>query len=769
MSKFSFTLFLWIGTLATAWSQNATLTGTATDADTGEPLIAATISAGDIGTVTNFDGSYELSLPAGQYAIKLSYVGYDPASITVELQENENRILNFSLKEEATMLQTATVTSGKFEKPLSEVTVSLEVLRPGLIQNTSKATIDEALEKIPGVTILDGQANIRGGSGYSQGAGSRVLLLVDDVPILTADAGFPNWDDVPVENIAQVEVVKGAASALYGSSALNGIINVRTAYPKSEPQTEGAIFYTHYMKPEDKNLAWWDTAGVQPRTMVASLSHRRKIGSKFDLVVGGFYQNEESFNQDTYNNYGRFNFSTKYRVTDRLSIGLNGNLNRGESGNFFYWITDTIPYIGVPSTVNRRERTRYNIDPNITYYDNANNRHRFLSRFYNVDNDNDNGQANSSQMYYAEYQFQRQMQSADLVLTSGLVASGTAIDAELYGDTTFTSRNFAAYLQLDKTFFDRLNVSAGFRYEDNLLENPGFEYPSGNRIDTVPPSNERESKPVFRLGLNYRLAKATYLRGSWGQGYRFPTVAEKFIVTNVGFFDILPNPTLNSETGWSAELAIKQGFKLGEFQGFVDVAAFTSRYFDMMEFNLISAGFRSVNIGNTEISGFEITAAGEGQLGEVELALLTGYTYVDPRFVEFDTTKVPAGEMSTQGQINSQNSSSDEDVLKYRSRHLFKFDLEANYKKAFLGTEIFYNSQQEAVDAAFLLIINGLQRFRDRHRDGATVFNLRGGYRFSDQLKLSILFNNILNQEYASRPGLLNAPRSLTARVDFKF
>ena len=224
-----------------------------------------------------------------------------------------------------------------------------------------------------------------------------------------------------------------------------------------------------------------------------------------------------------------------------------------------------------------------------------------------------------------------------------------------------------------------------------------------------------------------------------------------------------------SETGWSAELGIKQGFKLGAFQGFVDFAAFTSRYFDMMEFNLVSSGFRSVNIGNTEISGFEITAAGKGQLGEVELALLTGYTYVDPRFVEFDTTKVPAGEISTQGQINSQNSSSDEDVLKYRSRHLFKFDLEANYKKAFLGTEIFYNSQQEAVDAAFLLIINGLQQFRERNKNGATVFNLRGGYRFSDQLKVSILCNNILNEEYASRPGLMNAPRNLTARVDFKF
>jgi iron complex outermembrane receptor protein len=768
MSKIFSFLIIFSSIVVGSSAQNALLSGRATDADTGEPLIAATVKAGATGTVTNYDGGFQLNLAPGTYEVVLSYVGYQDASTSITLQAGEERILNFAVKEEATVLETATVTSGKYQKPLSEVTVSLEVLKPSLIQNTSKATIDQAIEKIPGVTIIDGQANIRGGSGYSQGAGSRVLLLVDDIPILQADAGFPNWDDVPVENIAQVEIVKGAASALYGSSALNGIINVRTAYPKAKPETEGAVFYTHYFEPEDKRLVWWDTAGVSPRTLVAQLAHRRKIG-KLDLVVGGYYLNEESYNQDTYKKFGRFNFSTRYRVTDRLSIGLSGNFNQGKTGSFFYWTSDTSAYIGVPSTINERERLRYNIDPTLTYYDKANNRHRILSRFYNVDNDNDNNQSNSSDLYYAEYQFQRQMSDIDLILTAGLVASGTSIDAELYGDTTFTSRNFAGYLQLDKKFFNRLNLSAGFRYENNLLKNPGFTYETGNDIETVEPSDEEESKPVFRFGANYRLAKATFLRASWGQGYRFPTVAEKYIVTNAGFFDVLPNPTLNSETGWSAEFGIKQGFAIASFKGFLDASVFTSRYFDMMEFNLVSGGFRSVNIGDAKISGFELTAAGQGDIGDVSLSLLTGYTFVDPRFVEFDTTRIPAGQEGTQGQINAVNSSSDENLLKYRSQHLFKLDLQADYKGAFVGTEVFYNSQLEAIDAAFLLIIRGLQDFREEHDNGFTVFNLRAGYRFSEHLKLSLLMNNLLNEEFAARPGLLNAPRNLTARLDFSF
>ena len=212
--------------------QLATLTGQITDNATQEPLIAATIQIGQKGTLTDFDGNYSITINEGTHQLTVRYVGYETTTQTIELKAGENLSINLGLEPQTNLLQTATVTTGKFDKPLGEVTVSLEVLQPDLIQSTNKPALDDALQKVPGVTVIDGQANIRGGSGFSQGAGSRVLLLVDDIPILNADAGFPNWDDVPVESIEQIEVVKGAASALYGSAALNGIVNVRTTFPK---------------------------------------------------------------------------------------------------------------------------------------------------------------------------------------------------------------------------------------------------------------------------------------------------------------------------------------------------------------------------------------------------------------------------------------------------------------------------------------------------------------------------------------------------------
>lgn len=756
-------VFAFLLSFQSIFAQNALIKGQVSDSKTGEPLIGATVQVKEIGTITDLDGNYELNLPAGQHYIEFRYLSYETVVQNIRLQAGQSQELNQGLQPEATILETATVTSGKHEKALSEVTVSLEVLKPSLIASTGKLSLDDALEKIPGITIIDGQANIRGGSGYSQGAGSRVLLMVDDVPILQADAGFPNWDDIPIENIAQVEVLKGAASALYGSSAMNGIINVRTAYPTAKPTTEGAVYYTHFFSPADSSFKWWEGEAA-PFTVGAQLTHRRKI-NKLDLVLGGYYVNEQSYEQDVTKEYGRFNFNTLYRITDRFSVGLNGNFNQGTSSSFFYWVDAATPYIGNPTTLSNRKRLRYNIDPHITIYDKANNKHRILGRFYNVDNDNDNNQSNFSDLYYGEYQFQRQFKDIDLVLTTGVVATFSQVEAELYGDTTFSSRNLAAYLQLDHKLFEKLNLSGGFRYENNLLQNPGFVYEKG----TVLPSDERESKPVLRLGMNYELASFTFLRASWGQGYRFPTVAEKFIVTNAGFFDVLPNPELRSETGWTGEIGIKQGFGVGSFKGFFDFAAFISRYQDMIEFNLVGGDFRATNIGDTEMQGIDISIAGKGELLGLPTTLLAGYTYVDPRFKEFEDTPIVAGETGTQGQINAQNSSSDDNILKYRSRHIVKLDIETNIKGGFVGVESFYNSHLEAIDAAFILIIKGLSQFREGNNKGYTVLNFRAGYRFSDSVKMSLLLNNAANTIYSARPGLMAAPRNLTARVDFKF
>lgn len=748
-------------------AQKATLTGKITDLETGEPLIGATVQTGSKGTVADEDGNYSLILDAGSYTLEISFIGYKIFRQQIELRANETTTLNATLSTETNLLNTTTVTSGKYEKPLSEVTVSLDVLQPRLIENTAKVTIDEALDKIPGVNVIDGQANIRGGSGYSYGAGSRVLLLVDDVPILQADAGFPNWDDVPIENIEQLEVVKGAASALYGSSALNGIINVRTAVPKAEPETRVSTFYNAYFSPKDERLKWWDSA---PYTAGASLSHRRKF-KKLDLVLGGYYLNEESYNKNTFKKFGRFNFTTNYRISDRFTIGINANFNKGESGSFFYWISDTMAYIGTPSSITSRERFRYNIDPHITYFDKAGNRHKFLGRYYYVDNNNSSNQSNQSDILYGEYQFQRRFVNADFVVTAGVVGMRTNVSAELYGDTTFISKNLATYVQLEKRFWKRWNVSAGFRYENNVLENPGFDYQLGNETKAVAASEDKESKPVIRFGVNYQAADFTFLRASWGQGYRYPTIAESYIFTDAGGFFVAPSPGLGSETGWTTEFGVKQGFKISSFEGFFDATLFWSRYQDMIEFNLIQFPyFSAVNIGDTDIKGFEVSLMGRGKIGTIPLSILTGYTSIDPKYVEFDTTPRDPNKPITQGQINAGSSSSTENVLKYRPRHSFKLDLEVEFGGLSLGVETFYNSNVEAVDRLFeAFLIKGLKTFRQQHNKGYVLNNFRAAYNFTNSLKLTAVLGNAFNEVYSQRPGLLEAPRNLTVRVDYKF
>ena len=193
---------------------------------------------------------------------------------SIILEADQTITLDFLLSETVNLLQTATVSTGKYEKPLGEATVSLEVLKSDLIESTNAISLDQALEKIPGVNLVGGQANIRGGSGFSYGAGSRVLLLVNDLPALQADAGTSNWGDLPVENIEQVEVIKGAASALYGSAAMNGLINVRTGYARAQPETKISVFGGIYDAPKDVTKKWWDDTRYEAGVLFV---HKQRI------------------------------------------------------------------------------------------------------------------------------------------------------------------------------------------------------------------------------------------------------------------------------------------------------------------------------------------------------------------------------------------------------------------------------------------------------------------------------------------------------------
>ena len=134
-------------------------------------------------------------------------------------------------------------------------------------------------------------------AGY--GAGTRVQVLVDDMPLISGDAGQAQWSLISTENINQVEIIKGASSALYGSSALNGVINIRTAYPTDKPETKINFHTGIYHDAKRQSLNWW---GDEHRNIKGlDFLHKQKIGN-LDLVVGGFILDDDGYRYDEVTN-----------------------------------------------------------------------------------------------------------------------------------------------------------------------------------------------------------------------------------------------------------------------------------------------------------------------------------------------------------------------------------------------------------------------------------------------------------------------------------
>lgn len=723
------------------------IVGRVSDRETGTPLVGATVQVGTASTVCGHDGTFQMTLLPGTYPFRISYVGYESQSLTLHLLPSQDTTLDIRLLVSPLLLETATVTSGRYERPLGETTVSLEILKPTFVEHVNAVTIDDALNRLPGVNMVDGQANIRGGSGYSYGAGSRVLLLVDDIPALQADAGFPNWGDMPVENLEQVEVMKGAGSALYGSAALNGVIHVRTAFAKSTPYTRLNTFYTAWMAPDDADRKWWDHA---PSRYGLQFTHRQKIG-RLDVSGSMVYQNAQSYLKDTYNEHGRITLGTRYRLTDRLVAGLNTNLNKGTSQDFFIWANDqegAFTGSGGSTNLSSSRKFRYFLDPYIHYYDKHGNRHKLLGRIHGINNDNNLDQSNRSHLIYTEYQFQRHLTGLNLALTAGVLGTWSRVDAELYGDTVFTSRNAAGYLQVEQKPADWLTLTAGWRFEYNHIQTP-----DSILGQFIPKALNEEKRPIWRLGANAKVAPFTYLRASWGQGYRFPTIAEKFINTVFGGFQVVPNVSLRSETGWSAEIGMKQGVRWGHWNGFLDLAVFWTEYQDMMEFTMvILPRFQSQNVGNTIIQGIELTWAGQGTVFGKPMSMMAGLMHLRPRYADF-----------TEQVRNS--SSSEKNILKYRFTESAKADVEMPLDARWMaGLSYQYYSHMEAIDAIFQ-IIPGVKSFRDANDRGFHVFDARLGFQWTRHVETWLILKNAFNEAYTLRPAMMEAPRNVTFRL----
>jgi iron complex outermembrane receptor protein len=136
-----------------------------------------------IGALSDEQGKYELEVPSGNCRLICRFTGMVTDTLTVQIIPNQTVTVDITLEFFIKEIKQVEIKVGKFDKPIEEQTVTMVVIKPELIENKITRSIETALDQTPGLNILDGEPQIRGGSGFTFGVGSKVAIIVDDIPI----------------------------------------------------------------------------------------------------------------------------------------------------------------------------------------------------------------------------------------------------------------------------------------------------------------------------------------------------------------------------------------------------------------------------------------------------------------------------------------------------------------------------------------------------------------------------------------------------------
>jgi iron complex outermembrane receptor protein len=770
--------------------------GVVSDENKNTPLsdVAIQVKGTTTGTLSDMDGKYELNLPYGTHAVEFRYTGYGSRTIVVTSLDGKAKQHDVLMTDESTELDIVVVTTDKYEKKLGSEVVTMEVLKAGVITQ-SNAKMDEALNKVPGVNMLGKSISIRGGSGFSDATGNRVLALLDDMPIISPENGGIVWEMIPIEALEQVEIIKGSTSAQYGASALNGVLNLRTITPKKEAVNKLLLNYGFYDQPRQRTWNWWwkaqrvnlngDTVErVKPRMFGGGQFVHSKLYGDFGVVLAASYLQDMGFRQ--HNDYKRARLSAKLRYVPHkkpnFTVGLNMNFFHQTAKDFF--ASQGIAYrMYMPTEVVNVQQRSFNIDPYLNYYNDKGDRHSLKFRLYNTMYNSTTGDSTKNMQYYLDYTYSKRFDKLDLVITTGANGHYTTVIGKTFGDlvadikslTTFNTRdiiNVSGFIQVEKKFFKKLTIAGGVSLTYARLAGQTImnRLPLINAFKNIgnkgKPDIMSPVTPLFRVGLNYQATEGTYIRASFGQGSRYPAMSEKFVYTLRSGAQVMPNPDLRPENGWSAEIGIKQGVKISNWMAYFDLSGYIMRYHDMIEFQVVDAPdsingqefiaygipFKAINITNAQVAGVEFSTMANGKIFGVPLTFIIGYAYLDPRNLSYDP--------------NDPNSTK---ILKYRIQHSFKADVQTTYKGAILGFNMFFNSFMKEIDNVGVGALGVVRKFRETHNKGDFVMDIRAGYNYKEKFTFMFICKNIFNREYTLRPALIEAPRNYTFQVGYNF
>ncbi len=215
--------------------ERATVRGHVVQLETGDkiPFLTVSLRGTMIGTATDESGCYILkNVPTGRFTLEVSGIGYLTACKEITLEKDQVLTVNFEMEENAEEIDEVVVSANRMETTRRLAPTLVNVMTPKLFNNTHSACLAEGLNFLPGLRVETNcqncgfkQVRMNGLDGhYSQ-------ILIDSRPVFSALAGVYGLDQIPANMIDRVEVMRGGGSALFGSSAIGGTINIITREP----------------------------------------------------------------------------------------------------------------------------------------------------------------------------------------------------------------------------------------------------------------------------------------------------------------------------------------------------------------------------------------------------------------------------------------------------------------------------------------------------------------------------------------------------------
>lgn len=700
----------------------------------GTPIAGAEVRVLATGAtaITDSAGRYRIpSIPVGDVTLRAARIGFHAVRVRRTLPPGDSVTVDFALPTNPLMVPAVIVTAAKRSQLLDHATTSVAVISEQRIAQRAVNTIDEAVDKVPGVQVVNGQINIRGSSGFAEGLGSRVLLLVDGMPANQGDRGGINWDIVPVDRVERVEVVKGAGSALYGSSAFGGVVNLITREPPDGWHMRARVTAGAFANPPYAAWSFRDYRGIQDGLDLGTSYGRGTVHA--GLSAGA--RHSDGYRQQDRADHWQVAGQGSWRPDPTTSVRFSGA-----------WASDQYqvpePWCAISQcadggqayqpfridTTNTANRTRSDKGYLTALVNRLASDHLSWSargswlrtRFTDSYPHRQGSLGTSDHSVANRYDLEGRLISrpdTDRVVTVGLEASFTTDASNIFsGDTTGGSRShtqgeYAAYGEAEQSF-GPLRVTIGARGDFLLVDGGGVTAVVSPRAGAVLPTR----------------------RGSWrasvGRAFRAPSLGERFTTTQALGFRVIPNPALTPETGWSAEVG-RSWMPWPWLRG--DAALFWTEARNLIEPTFTPGlAIQFQNVQRTRLAGLDLSVSGDPFSSGLTTTL--AYQYLSARELASDT--------------------SPERPLLFRPRHLLTVSGDYDWAQLGVGADFRFSSRYERGDPLF----------PGDPRIAAKVLDLRASWT-TTAVQVHLKVANALNYIYNLAPRVLEPLRTVTLAV----